>query len=256
MIVVIVMMFCMVFIAVGAYLFLNRPQEGDECEGKDENGNYEIDDKGKCVLDSCASGYYKSGKECLVDQSGEECVPEGTPDPKGTYLTDQMGGCELNSCESGYVKEGDECTMLRGKYETYPDHDFTGGDIACTTDEEATACEAKCDADDRCVSYIHTANDKICCTKFGTQNYTNMPARQITAYIKNIDGYEVKEIGDRPAGDIENMNPGTLPTCKARCDELDNCIGFNFNNNNCWIKKAEGISPTYSVNGYQFYTKL
>jgi hypothetical protein len=51
------------------------------------------------------------------------------------------------------------------------------------------------------------------------------------------------------------MNPGTLPTCKARCDELDNCIGFNFNNNNCWIKKAEGISPTYSVNGYQFYTK-
>jgi hypothetical protein len=142
------------------------------------------------------------------------------------------------------------------KYETYPDHDFTGGDIACTTGEEAAACEAKCDADDRCVSYIHTANDKICCTKFGTQNYTNMPSREITGYIKNIDGYEVKEVGDRPAGDIENMNPGTLPTCKARCDELDNCIGFNFNNNNCWIKKAEGISPTYSVNGYQFYTKI
>jgi hypothetical protein len=144
----------------------------------------------------------------------------------------------------------------RPKYETYPDHDFTGGDIACSINESADACEAKCDADDRCVSYIHTANDNLCCTKFGTQNYTNMPERQITAYIKNIDGYEVKEIGDRPAGDIENMNPGTLPTCKARCDELDNCIGFNFKNNNCFIKKAEGISPTYSVNGYQFYTKM
>ena len=220
-VVVVVMMFCMILVAVGAYLFLNRPQEGDECEGEDENGNYEIDDKGKCVLDSCASGYYKSGKECLVEEEDDE--PDTPPPPK---------------------------------YETYPDHDFTGGDIACTTGEEATACEAKCDADDRCVSYIHTANDKICCTKFGTQNYTNMPSRQITGYIKNIDGYEVKEVGDRPAGDIENMNPGTLPTCKARCDELDNCIGFNFNNNNCWIKKAEGISPTYSVNGYQFYTKI
>jgi hypothetical protein len=143
------------------------------------------------------------------------------------------------------------------KYETYPDHDFTGGDIACTNGvDESDDCEAKCDADDRCVSYIHTANDKICCTKFGTQNYTHMPSRQITGYIKNIDGYEVKEVGDRPAGDIENMNPGTLPTCKARCDELDNCIGFNFNNNNCFMKKAEGISQTYSVNGYQFYTKI
>ena len=72
MIVVIGMMFCMVLVAVGAYLFLNQPQEGDECEGKDENGNYEIDDKGKCVLDSCASGYYKSGKECLVKEEEEE----------------------------------------------------------------------------------------------------------------------------------------------------------------------------------------
>jgi len=111
MIVVLVMMFCMVFIAVGAYLFLNRPQEGDDFEGKDENGNYVIDDEGKCVLDDCLSGYYKSGKECLVDQSGEDCVPEGTPDPMGIYLTDQMGGCELSSCESPYVISGDVCDL-------------------------------------------------------------------------------------------------------------------------------------------------
>ena len=152
-------------------------------------------------------------------------------------------------------------TPTRAKYETYPDHDFTGGDIACTTGEdEADACEAKCDANDKCVSYIHTAEDKICCLKNGTQNYTSMPDRQITAYIKNIDGYEVKGLGDRPSGDIERMNPGTLPTCKARCDSLDDCIGFNFGINdginNCWIKKADGISQTYSLNGHQFYTKM
>lgn len=167
-----------------------------------------------------------------------------------------MGGEEEEKKPDNNNNQDDDEPDPPPKYETYPDHDFTGGDIGCYPSTEASACEAKCDADNRCVSYIHTANDKLCCTKFGTQNYTNMPERQITGYIKNIDGYEVKEIGDRPAGDIENMNPGTLPTCKARCDELDNCIGFNFNNNNCWIKKAEGISPTYSVNGYQFYTKM
>ena len=145
----------------------------------------------------------------------------------------------------------------RPKYVEYPDHDFTGGDIACTTGEdESDACEAKCDANDKCVSYIHTAEDKICCLKHGTPNYTSMPDRKITAYIKNIDGYEVKEVGDRPAGDIEHMNPGTLPTCKTKCDSLDNCIGFNFKDNSCFIKKAEGISATYSVNGYQFYHKM
>jgi hypothetical protein len=141
------------------------------------------------------------------------------------------------------------------KYQKYPDHDFTGGDISCEAGVEAAACEAKCDANDKCISYIHTANDKLCCIKHGTPSYKELPGRQITGYIKNIDGYEVKQVGDRVAGDIENMNPGTLPTCKARCDELDNCIGFNFNNNNCWIKKADGIAQTYSNNGYQFYTK-
>src|SRR6056300_1181294 len=115
MIAVIVMIFCMLLVTVGAYLFLTRPQEGDECEGKDENGNYEIDDKGKCVLDSCASGYYKSGKECLVDQSGEDCVPEGLKDPEGTYITNQMGGCEL-TCNTGYVKSGDDCEPETATY--------------------------------------------------------------------------------------------------------------------------------------------
>jgi len=143
----------------------------------------------------------------------------------------------------------------RDKYKKFPDHDFTGGDIGCYPSTEAAACEAKCDADDKCVSYIHTANDKLCCIKHGTPNYTNLPGRQITGYIKNVDGYDIKEVGDRPAGDIENMKPGTLTTCKARCDSLDNCVGFNFNNDNCWIKKAEGLAATYSVNGYQFYDK-
>jgi hypothetical protein len=141
------------------------------------------------------------------------------------------------------------------KYEVYPDYDFTGGDIECTSGVEASACETKCDNNDKCVSYIHTADDKLCCIKHGTQNYTHLPDRKITGYIKNIDGYEVKDVGDRPSGDIENMKPATLSQCKERCDSLNDCIGFNFKVDNCWIKKSEGISQTYSNNGYQFYTK-
>jgi len=89
MIVVIVMMFCMVLVAVGAYLFLNRPQEGDECEVKipDDNAiTYEIDDEGKCVLKSCKSGYIKSGKECVVKPPEYSLRDESTPpNDQGQY---------------------------------------------------------------------------------------------------------------------------------------------------------------------------
>ena len=141
------------------------------------------------------------------------------------------------------------------KYQTYPDHDFTGGDIGCHSNTEAAACEAKCDADDKCVSYIHTANDKLCCIKHGTPNYKNLPGRQITGYIKNVDGYDVKEVGDRVAGDIGGPVNVNLPQCKAKCDSLNNCVGFSYQNNTCYAKKAEGLSSTYANNSFQFYTK-
>ena len=103
---------CFIFIVVLAGWFLNRGEEGDECEGKDENGTYEIDEDLKCVLESCDTGYYKSGKKCLVDQSGAACVPTGTPDPQGTYLTTKIGGCGLSSCETDFVVDGTTCARI------------------------------------------------------------------------------------------------------------------------------------------------
>jgi len=103
---------CFVFmIALGAF-FLNRGEEGDECEGKDENGTYEIDEDLKCVLKSCNNGYYKSGKECLVDQSGVVCVPTGTSDPQGIYLKNMSNVCTLSSCKTGYVVNGTTCNPV------------------------------------------------------------------------------------------------------------------------------------------------
>ena len=164
-----------------------------------------------------------------------------------------MGGQEETPTPTTTTPAGPSAPT-RAKYETYPDHDFTGGDIACTTDE-ATACETKCDSNDKCVSYIHTEEDKLCCLKYGTPNYTSMPDRKITGYIKNIDGYEVKQVGDRVGGDIEFRAGLTLPECKARCDELPDCIGFNSNEAGCNIKH-DGANSTYNINGWQFYHKM
>ena len=101
MILVVMMMFCCIFsvIAGAGWFFLMAPEEGDECSGKDENGNYVIDDRGKCVLDSCNTGYYKSGKECLVDQSGKDCTGA---DPNATYETDVSNVCTFVMCDYGY----------------------------------------------------------------------------------------------------------------------------------------------------------
>jgi hypothetical protein len=108
---VVVVVVLLVIVGAVIYYFMTRPEEGDECEGKDDNGVYEIDDKGKCVLKSCNVGWYKSGKECLVNLSGSDCVPTGTPDPQGMYLTDKTGGCEFDSCKTGYKMVGDKCEV-------------------------------------------------------------------------------------------------------------------------------------------------
>ena len=102
---------CFIFIVVLAGWFLSRGEEGDECEGKDKKGTYEIDEDLKCVLKSCDTKYYKSGKECLVDKSGVVCVPIGTPDPQGTYLKNRSNVCTLSSCATGYIKDGTTCTL-------------------------------------------------------------------------------------------------------------------------------------------------
>jgi hypothetical protein len=72
MIVVMVMMMSSVFsvLAAGGFL-LNKPEEGDVCEGPSVGGNYVIDEDGKCILDYCDSGYTKSGGRCVVDAGSD-----------------------------------------------------------------------------------------------------------------------------------------------------------------------------------------
>ena len=85
-IVVMMMMMSSVFsVLAGSGWFFTLPEEGDECEGKDDNGNYVIDEDGKCVLDECDYGYSKSssGKKCIVDEIDTDDDDDDDDDDSG-----------------------------------------------------------------------------------------------------------------------------------------------------------------------------
>ena len=103
--------FCCMLLMGGLGWFITRPEEGDECKGKDKKGEYEIDEDGKCVLVSCDDGYVISGKKCVEDLSGETCTPT-TKVTGGVFKTDVAGACVLDSCSTGYKMntDGTGCT--------------------------------------------------------------------------------------------------------------------------------------------------
>jgi hypothetical protein len=75
-IVVMMMMMSSVFVVLaGGAFFLNRPEEGDECDPKnpDPFGYYVIDEDGKCVLDYCSTGYSVSatGRACVKNEDDD-----------------------------------------------------------------------------------------------------------------------------------------------------------------------------------------
>ena len=103
--------FCCMLLMGGLGWFITRPEEGDECKGKDKKGEYEIDEDGKCVLVSCDDGYVISGKKCVEDLSGETCTST-TKVTGGVFKTDVAGACVLDSCSTGYelTTDGTGCT--------------------------------------------------------------------------------------------------------------------------------------------------
>jgi hypothetical protein len=67
---------------------LFKKKEGDDCkiDDGDIRGTYEIDDKGKCVLKSCDTGWRVDGKKCtkILESIGGDKVPSpATPAPAG-----------------------------------------------------------------------------------------------------------------------------------------------------------------------------
>jgi hypothetical protein len=137
MIVVIVMMFCVVLVAVGGYLFLNQPQEGDECEAKNPDDNalsYEIDADGKCVLKSCKSGYIKSGQKCIVEEEEDD----------DTYTIPTDDASNANCYGARYVDLraafGTDAAALENHYTTYTTNGSENRDNSCTLNDGEAQC--------------------------------------------------------------------------------------------------------------------
>ena len=217
---------CFIFIVVSAGWFLNKGEEGDECEGKDENGTYEIDDKLKCVLKSCGSGYYKSGKKCLVDQSGVACVPTGTPDPQGTYLTTQIGGCGLSSCETGFVVDGDDCTTPDPTADEPPSEYKRVGDGGCHND--STKAGNFCRANVECDSIGQQSNG---CWHLldstGTGNSIDSYPKQISPITPVSTTYKFVAGGSC-------TGPGNYQAVGVTCGNTADCDTIGVQSNGCW----------------------
>ena len=145
--------------------------------------------------------------------------------------------------------------------------DRGAGDLIFTADQTLEQCQALCKANDDCVGISYNSTTKGCWQKGTTgggsggagilKDYNTPSDYQF--HYKNVPGYEVKDAGDRVAGDIEGMpvTETTLDGCASVCGSKTNCVGFSYNShgNVCYAKKADGLVATYAQNGYQFYDK-
>jgi hypothetical protein len=67
---------------------------------------------------SCNTGYQiDENGNCIIDYSGEDCVPTGTPDPNATYKTNTSNVCTFLECNAGYElgEDGVTCRMIGRK---------------------------------------------------------------------------------------------------------------------------------------------
>ena len=220
---------CFIFIVVLAGWFLNRGEEGDECEGKDDNGTYEIDEDLKCVLKSCNNGYYKSGKECHTDQSGDTCVPTGTPKIDGSYITDKIGNCV-------YVRP--ECEE----------------DLTITTQEGTLgACGSLDDIDPMEVSFhgnFFSPKSPVRGSEWIQELSSTTNRKEFIAHHQSPDNYckmvrfELTKDGDNCNYKVVDAGYTTSPTASSTCTTKDSVLSHWGSKNN------QSLAPDNTTNGY------
>ena len=157
-IVIMMMMMSSVFsVIAGGGLFLTLPEEGDECEGKDDNGKYVIDEDGKCVLDECDYGYSKSssGKKCIVDEIDTDSDTDDEDDGGGG------GGAT-------YTVPTDENSKTKCYLSRYPDlrlafgNDLNAAKSHWTTNGLSENRNKSCQmSDDEAICYLDRYPDMI-----------------------------------------------------------------------------------------------
>jgi hypothetical protein len=138
-IVVMMMMMSSVFaVLAGGALFLNKPEEGEECEPKnpDPFGYYVIDEDGECVLDYCSTGY-------SVSATGRACVKKEDDDGAGGSGSGGGGGSGSGSGSgSGAGAGGDDGFIGSGGGPGTLDEVFHLEGYTTAKTDAAAACSA------------------------------------------------------------------------------------------------------------------
>ena len=82
---------------------------GNPCTGAVEKGVYKYNTNGVCVLDSCVTGWQKSGTGCISTLTGDPC--DGS-DQNAVYKYDDSGVCVFDSCVPGYEESDGVCVSM------------------------------------------------------------------------------------------------------------------------------------------------
>jgi len=169
---------------------------GDTCTGANENGIYKYDTSGECVLDSCVTGFEKSGTECISTLSGDTCT--GAVE-NGIYKYDTSGECVFDSCVTGFEKSGTECIST------------LSGDTCTGANENGIY---KYDTNGECVldSLSHDVGTPIMCTANDVGSGEN---RAVYRYMGGVElrhypNPEIAHSWDKKWGDFKKIDCGGL----------------------------------------------
>ena len=117
---VIIPFFLLLLIVFTVSVIYGVLEMSDKCTGDDENAEYIIDSEGDCNFVRCKDDTHTQDAlgKCVLDQSGEDCTPEGTPKPYGIYKTNVSGECTFKGCITGYeIGENGICAEAEAEAE-------------------------------------------------------------------------------------------------------------------------------------------
>ena len=236
-----------------------KKKEGDDCKVNDGDirGTYEIDDKGKCVLKSCDTGWRVDGKKCtkiLESIGGDEVPAPADPAP-------------ADPAPAGPAPAGP--APVDPNYKLYPFKTRDYGDLPLwdgrmmgegKTLEE---CKTKCSSTPVCLGLTYQPASKKCWLK-GESALSMQPSTDNNFYEKKgySNPYTKHEYRDREGGDLALWDGNTtgenktVEECKIKCHENSDCIGVSYQpyTKKCWLKNSSTGVMKFSSDNH-FYAK-
>ena len=228
---------------------------GDTCIGDDANGVYKYNTSGVCTLDSCVTGYKKSGISCTkITQSA--CDPTTTK-----YDSVQEDKClnednEIVDCTTKGPAEFKDITFKSSCGTTdIVNKEFDLGIYGCNTPD---AIQGHCSNIAGCIGYRTFGNDckrlllnaAPSCAYSSDQIYIEQKGKDIGDQGEITDGQGLKALylnpscfnstatryetwGDNPMQPIGGGCNSDINTHFNACSKNSACVGFRLFDNGC-----------------------